>query len=162
MEITIRQGIKKDLPSVLKLIKELAEYENSLDQATITLKELENDGFGDHPWYWFLVAEKGSKIIGVSFYWVRYSTWKGKILFLEDFVITKKYRMKGIGSKLFEETIKTCQKLDVNGMSWQVLDWNVLAMNFYKKYNADINKNNQWVDGKLTKKQIDKICSLKK
>tara|TARA_B100000315_G_C14489427_1_gene546842 strand:+ start:605 stop:1093 length:489 start_codon:yes stop_codon:yes gene_type:complete len=162
MEITIRQGIKKDLPSVLKLIKELAEYENSLDQATITLKELENDGFGDHPWYWFLVAEKGSKIIGVSFYWVRYSTWKGKILFLEDFVITKKYRMKGIGSKLFEETIKTCQKLDVNGMSWQVLDWNVLAMNFYTKYNADINKNNQWVDGKLTKEQIDKICSLKK
>ena len=106
MKTIIRNGIKKDLPSVLKLIKELADYENAADQVTITLDDLEQDGFGTHPWFWFLVAEKDSVIIGLSFYWIRYSTWKGKFLFLEDFVIKEKYRRHGIGSKLFEETIK--------------------------------------------------------
>ena len=87
MKTTIRKGVKKDLPSVLELIKELADYENSKEEVTITLQDLENDGFGDRPWFWFLVAEKNNKIVGLSFYWIRYSTWKGKFLFLEDFVI---------------------------------------------------------------------------
>jgi len=158
MEMTIRKGVKADLPAVLELIKELADYENALNQVSITLEELENDGFGEHPWYWFLIAEKDNDIIGLSFYWIRYSTWKGKFLFLEDFVIKKEYRNQGIGSKLFEETIKVCQKLNLNGMIWQVLDWNMPAINFYKKYNADISKN--WLSGKLTKKQIDEISCV--
>ena len=152
----IRKGIKKDLPSVLKLIKELADYENAKDQVTITLDNLEQDGFDQHPWYWFLVAEKDNEIIGLSFYWIRYSTWKGKFLFLEDFVIKEKFRRQGIGSILFEETIKVCKKLKLNGMIWQVLDWNEDAINFYKKYKSEISSN--WLNGKLTKKQIDEIC----
>ena len=157
MEIKIRKGVKTDLPSVLKLIKELADYENAKDQVTITLDNLEQDGFGHHPWYWFLVAEKEDEIVGLSFYWIRYSTWKGKFLFLEDFIIKDEYRRQGVGSKLFEETIKICKKLRLNGMIWQVLDWNTSAIDFYKKYNADISS--KWLNGKLTKKQIDKICS---
>ena len=157
MSMKIRQGIKKDLPSVLKLIKELADYENAIDQVTITLEDLQQDGFGSHPWYWFLVAEKEGEIIGLSFYFVRYSTWKGKFLFLEDFVIKEEYRRQGVGSILFEETIKICNKLKLNGMSWQVLDWNQSAINFYKKYNAEIK--NDWLNGKLTKKQIQEVCS---
>ncbi|MEE2954260.1 MAG: GNAT family N-acetyltransferase [Bacteroidota bacterium] len=153
----IRKGIKKDLPSVLELIKELAEYENAKDQVTITLEDLEKDGFGAHPWYWFLVAEKDDEIIGLSFYWIRYSTWKGRFLFLEDFVIKEEYRGQGAGSRLFEETIKICNKLRVNGMSWQVLDWNSSAIDFYKKYDAEIKKD--WLNGRLTKKQIEKIYS---
>lgn len=156
MKTTIRKGKKKDLPSVLKLIKELADFENEKEQVTITLKDLENDGFGKHPWYWVLVAEKDDEIVGLSFYWIRYSTWKGKFLFLEDFVIKHKYRRHGIGSQLFEETIKICKELRLNGMTWQVLDWNTSAINFYKKYDAKISK--EWLNGKLTKKQIDKIC----
>ena len=74
MQITIRQGVKEDLPSVLKLIKELADYEKSLEEVTVTLQDLENDGFGSHPYYKFLVAEDGGKIIGLSFYFIRYST----------------------------------------------------------------------------------------
>ena len=157
MKTTIRKGIREDLPSVLKLIKELADFENAKDQVTITLEDLEKDGFGEHPWYWFLVAEKDDKIVGLSFYWIRYSTWKGKFLFLEDFVIKQESRRHGIGSKLFEETLKICKKLRLNGMIWQVLDWNTPAIDFYKKYDADISKN--WLNGKLTKKQIDEICS---
>jgi GNAT superfamily N-acetyltransferase len=159
MKITIREGVKTDLSAVLQLIKELADYENALDQVTITQEDLENDGFSERPWYWFLVAEKNNEIIGLSFYWIRYSTWKGKFLFLEDFVIKQEYRNKGVGSQLFEETIKICKKLKLNGMIWQVLDWNTPAINFYKKYNADISKN--WLNGKLTKKQINEICVCK-
>ena len=158
MKTTIRKGVKKDLPSVLELIKELADYENSLEEVSITLEDLENDGFGDRPWFWFLVAEKNNEIIGLSFYWIRYSTWKGKFLFLEDFVIKQEYRRSGVGSRLFEETIKICKKLKLNGMVWQILDWNTAAINFYKRYNADISKD--WLNGKLTKKQIDEICCL--
>ena len=155
MKITIRKGVKKDLPCVLKLIKELADYENSLHEVTITLKELEKDGFDGNPFYWFLVAEKNNKIIGLSFYFIRYSTWKGKFLFLEDFVIKKQYRNKGVGSSLFEATINICKQLKLNGMIWQILDWNKSAINFYKKYNADISS--KWLNGKLTIKQIEKI-----
>ena len=88
--VTIRKGEKKDLPTILELIKELAEYENSLHQVSINLKDLENDGFNEAPSYYFLVAEKNDKIVGMSFYWIRYSTWKGKFLFLEDFIVKTK------------------------------------------------------------------------
>ena len=157
MKIQIRQGKKTDLPAVLNLIKELADYENAVEEVTITLEDLEKDGFGCRPYYWFLVAENNNQIIGLSFYWIRYSTWKGKFLFLEDFVIKQKYRRSGIGSKLFEKTIKICQDLELNGMCWQVLDWNTPAIDFYKKYNADISST--WLNGKITKKQIEEICS---
>ena len=155
MEMTIRNGVKQDLPIVLELIKELAEYENAGNEVTLTLEQLENDVFGDRPWYYFLIAEENKKIIGLSFYWIRYSTWKGKFLFLEDFIVKNEYRRKGVGSALFEETIKICSKLNLNGMIWQVLDWNTSAFNFYKKYNAEIN--GKWLNGKLTKKQLDNI-----
>ncbi len=156
MRITIRQGLKKDLPSVLKLIKELAEYEKSLDKVSITLQDLENDGFGNNPSYQFLVAEDGKKIIGLSFYFIRYSTWKGKILHLEDFVITESYRNKGVGSLLFKETTNICKKLNLKGMTWQVLDWNEPAINFYKKHKADFET---WLHGFIEREQIEKIKS---
>jgi len=152
MKIKIRNGKKGDLQSVLNLIKELAKYENAIDEVTITLKELEKDGFGDSQYYKFLVAEIDEKIIGLSFYWFRYSTWKGRFLFLEDFIIKEKYRRSGVGSKLFEATIKICQELKMNGMCWQVLDWNKNAIEFYNKYNAEIS--NSWLNGKLTNQQI--------
>ena len=155
MKVNIRKGDKKDLPIVLNLIKDLAKYEDALENVTLSVSQLEEDGFGKHPYYYFLVAEINQKIIGLSFYWIRYSTWKGKFLYLEDFVIKKEYRRKGIGSKLFEATIKISQKHECHGMIWQVLDWNTSAINFYKKYNANIS--GEWLNGKLTKQQIKKI-----
>ncbi|MEE2954159.1 MAG: GNAT family N-acetyltransferase [Bacteroidota bacterium] len=155
MKTKIRKGEKKDLASVLKLIQELADYEKALEEVSITLTELEHDGFGDQPYYSFLVAENGNEIVGLSFYFIRYSTWKGKFLFLEDFIIKKQYRNQGIGSLLFEATIKVCKQLDCNGMMWQVLDWNTSAINFYKKYNAEIS--DKWLNGKLTKEQLKEI-----
>ena len=86
-DMKIRKGKKDDLPVILKLIKELADYENALDEVKVTLEQLEDDGFGRHPYYWFLVAEDNNNIIGMSFYYIRYSTWKGKFLHLEDFIV---------------------------------------------------------------------------
>jgi GNAT superfamily N-acetyltransferase len=157
MKTNIRKGVEKDLSAVLRLIRELADYENSLKEVIITLEDLKKDGFGNHPCYWFLVAEIDNNIVGLSFYWIRYSTWKGKMLFLEDFIIKEEYRRCGIGSRLFEETIKICQELKLKGMTWQVLDWNISAIDFYKKYNANISS--AWLNGKLTIEQMDEICS---
>ena len=155
MKVTIRKGTFSDLPDVLGLIKELADFEKSLHEVTLSLEDLQQDGFGKHPYYWFLVAQDQSEIIGMSFYFIRYSTWKGRFLFLEDFVVKEAYRNKGVGAMLFEETIRQAQILNVKGMIWQVLDWNQDAIRFYKKYKADISS--EWYNGKLTHEQIKKF-----
>ena len=153
MEVKIRRGQKADLPCVLALIKELAEFEKALDEVSVTLEELENDGFGQHPYYWINVAIHKDKIIGLSFYFIRYSTWKGRFLFLEDFVVKEDYRGQGVGAQLFEETIRIAQRLKVKGMVWQVVDWNEDAIRFYKKYEASIQT--EWLNGKLSKEQLN-------
>tara|TARA_B100000886_G_scaffold339770_1_gene306259 strand:- start:5421 stop:5906 length:486 start_codon:yes stop_codon:yes gene_type:complete len=153
MEVKIRKGQKADLPCVLALIKELAEFEKALDEVSVTLEELENDGFGKYPYYWFIVAVHKGKIIGLSFYFIRYSTWKGRFLFLEDFVVKQDYRGQGVGAQLFEETIRIAQQLQVKGMVWQVLDWNEDAIRFYKKYEASIHTG--WLNGKLNNEQLN-------
>ena len=131
--IKIRKGKKSDLPEILELIKELADYEHALNQVSVNLKQLEVDGFGKNPAYYFVIAEKDDDIVGMAFYWIRYSTWKGKMLFLEDFIIRKTHRRLGIGTALFNRLMDVCKKEKFNGMCWQVLDWNTSAINFYKK-----------------------------
>jgi GNAT superfamily N-acetyltransferase len=152
MDVLIRKGVKSDLPAVLDLIKELADFERALNEVTVSLEDLEHDGFGNHPYYWFIVAEKEGEIIGLSFYFIRYSTWKGRFLFLEDFVVKESFRNKGVGALLFEETIRIAKELDVKGMTWQVLDWNKNAIRFYEKYNSNIST--EWYNGKLTYEQL--------
>jgi GNAT superfamily N-acetyltransferase len=155
MDVLIRKGVKSDLPAVLDLIKELADFERALNEVTVSLEDLEHDGFGNHPYYWFIVAEKEGEIIGLSFYFIRYSTWKGRFLFLEDFVVKESFRNKGVGALLFEETIRIAKELDVKGMTWQVLDWNKNAIRFYEKYNSDIST--EWYNGKLTYEQLKRF-----
>lgn len=150
--IKIRKGKKSDLPEILELIKELADYEHALNQVSVNLKQLEVDGFGKNPAYYFVIAEKDDDIVGMAFYWIRYSTWKGKMLFLEDFIIRKTHRRLGIGTALFNRLMDVCKKENFNGMCWQVLDWNTSAINFYKKHNAEIS--GKWLNGKLSKNQI--------
>jgi GNAT superfamily N-acetyltransferase len=147
MDFSIRKATKKDLPDVLSLVKELALYENALKEVTITLDELEKDGFGEHPIYWILLAEHESEIIGMSFYYIRYSTWKGKTLYLEDLVVKEQFRGNKIGEALFEATINVAKKMNAKLMTWQVLDWNEPAINFYKKFNAEMDP--EWINGKL-------------
>lgn len=152
MKIQIRKGVQTDLPQVLDLIKELAIYENAIDEVTIKLEDLERDGFGSEKLFHFLVAINEKEFVGIAFYYTRYSTWKGKILYLEDFVVKEKDRGKGIGTLLFEEIVRVCKNKEYNGMAWQVLDWNEPAINFYKKYKASLSSS--WLNCKLSKNQI--------
>ncbi len=140
----IREGNKEDLPKVLKLILELAEYENGLDQVSNTLERMEEDGFGDNPIYGLIVAEEDGHIVGSSIYYYRYSTWKGKRLYLEDLIVTETKRGSGIGKLLFEKTIEIGKQTNCSGMMWQVLDWNEPAINFYKKHQA--NFDDEWIN----------------
>jgi len=147
MDFNIRKATKEDLPQVLDLVKELALYEKAPEEVTITLQELEEDGFGSNPLYWIILAENEQGILGMSFYYIRYSTWKGKCLYLEDIVVKEQYRGHKIGKVLFEETIKAAKEMNAKLMTWQVLDWNEPAINFYKKFNAELD--GEWINGKL-------------
>ena len=148
MSIKIRPGKAKDLPEVVKMIKDLADYERSLDQVKITEEVLEKDGFGSHPYFWLLIAEKNGEIAGLAFYFIRYSTWKGKTLYLEDFIVKNEYRRQGIGTLIFEELQNIVREEELSGIVWQVLAWNDLAIEFYKKLGATIS--NDWLDGSLS------------
>ena len=143
----IRKGVKKDIPQVLDLIKELAEFENAPDQVTNTIKRLENDGFGNQPVYDLFVAESENKIIGMAITYFRYSTWKGKNLYIEDLIINEKFRREGIGLKVFEELKKFAKNTSCVGISLQVLDWNKIGINFYKKLNMKFDK--EWINCNL-------------
>ena len=145
--VSIRKGVKEDLPEVVAMIKELADYENSLDEVEITVEQLEIDGFGAHPYYWLLIAEVNGDIAGLAFYFIRYSTWKGKLLYLEDFVVKEKFRRQGIGTLLFDKLKRKVEIEGLAGLVWQVLDWNEPAIKFYEKHGAQISKG--WLDGKL-------------
>ena len=134
----IRKGTKEDLPRALELIRELAVYEKAPDEVTNTLEMMENDGFGEHPVFGYIVAEEAGIIHGMSMYYWRYSTWKGKRIYLEDLIVTEAKRGSGIGKLLFDKTIAIGKAAGATGMMWQVLDWNEPAINFYKKYQAHI------------------------
>jgi GNAT superfamily N-acetyltransferase len=154
MSVTIRTGIKPDLPRVLDLIKELATYERAPHEVTNTVALMEQDGFGPNPIYGFFVAESEKGIVGVSIYYWRYSTWKGKRLYLEDIVVTESERGKGIGKKLFDRTLQHTLDENCSGIMWQVLDWNEPAINFYRKfYNPKLD--GEWINCSLERDQIE-------
>ena len=136
MSINIRTAVALDCPALLELIHELALYEKAPEEVTVTLQEFLDAGFGDQPVWKAFVAETDGRIVGFALYYTRYSTWKGCRLYLEDFIVTEDYRGKGIGKILFERVMQEARDKGYNGMSWQVLDWNEPAINFYNKYNT--------------------------
>lgn len=150
--IQIRKGKPEDLPRVLELIQELAHYEKAPHEVENNVQEMLIDGFGDHPIYYLLVAEDTTGIVGIAIYYIKYSTWKGKCVFLEDIIITENQRGKGTGSQLFEEVIRVSKEMKVRRMEWQVLDWNEPALHFYRKYKANLDP--EWINGKLTFEQL--------
>ena len=150
--IRIRDGLKQDLPRVLELIRELADFEKGLHEVTNTLPMMEIDGFGPNPIFGFFVAEEEQQIHGIALYYYRYSTWKGKRLYLEDIVVTQNQRGKGIGKLLFEATMRKVLDESCTGMMWQVLDWNTSAIEFYKRYLTRFDE--EWINCHLEAEQI--------
>lgn len=147
--IQLRDAQRSDCPRMLELVRELAVYENAPDEVTVSLQHFEDTGFGPNPVWKAIVAEHTAdngqvQIIGIGLYYIRYSTWKGSRLYLEDLIVSESFRGKGIGKLLLDALVETARHQGHSGMMWQVLDWNEPAINFYKKYNARFD--NGWVN----------------
>ena len=148
--IKLRRAVKEDCKRLLELVQELATYEKAPDEVTISLEHFTESGFGANPVWWAYVATNTTSsgeeiIVGLALYYIRFSTWKGQSLYLEDLIVTEEMRGKGIGKLLFEMMIEECKIKGFKRMCWQVLDWNEPAINFYKKYNASFD--GEWMNG---------------
>jgi len=152
MNIKLRSAKKEDCPRLLELVKELALFERAPEEVTVTLQEFEDAGFGKKPVWKAFVAEVDGFIVAFAIYYVRYSTWKGCRMYLEDLIVTEEMRGKGVGKLLFDRLIVEAKEMGYNGMVWQVLDWNEPAIKFYKKYDAGIEAG--WLNGALSKEQL--------
>jgi len=147
-EIIIRNARKEDCKAMMQLIHELAEYEKAPDEVTVTFDHFVESGFGEKPVWWAFVAEVDESVVGFALYYIRYSTWKGQRLYLEDILVNEPFRGKGIGKLLFDRLLEEVKEKKFSGMVWQVLDWNEPAINFYKKY-AGVSFDNEWVNCSL-------------
>jgi GNAT superfamily N-acetyltransferase len=152
MNTTVRFAKEEDIPFVHALIKELAEYEKAPQEVTNTVEDMLRDGFGAQPVFRCQVAETDGKVTGMAIYFVKYSTWKGKGVYLDDIVVTESMRRMGIGKLLFDAVVKDANSIGAKQLHWQVLDWNSPAIEFYKKYNADLD--GEWINCKLTEQQL--------
>jgi GNAT superfamily N-acetyltransferase len=146
--IIVRRAEKGDCPRLLQLVQELAEYERAPNEVTVTLSHFEESGFGKSPVWWAFVAEVDGIIVGFALYYVRYSTWKGQRMYLEDIIVTNEWRGKGIGKLLMDRLIQEARDRGWNAIIWQVLEWNEPAINFYKKYKANFDP--EWVNVTIT------------
>ena len=138
MDITIRKAKKEDMSRVHELIMELAIYEKLPQEVEINLSDLVNDGFGEKPLFHCFVAEINSTVEGMAIIYNRYSTWKGKTVHLEDLIVTKNMRNKGIGALLLDRVILFGKEMGVKRISWEVIDWNKKAIKFYQRKGAKL------------------------
>ncbi|MBA2329670.1 MAG: GNAT family N-acetyltransferase [Flavisolibacter sp.] len=144
MEIKIRKAVKEDCSRILELVKELAAFERAQKEVSVSLEHFEMSGFGYKPIWWAFVIEVDGEVQGFALYYIRFSTWKGQRMYLEDFYVTDDMRRKGLGKLLFEKLIQEAKRRKLNGIQWQVLEWNESAINFYKKYKTAFDS--EWIN----------------
>ena len=144
MEIKIRPAVKEDCTRMMELIHELAVYEKAPEQVVVSFDHFVASGFGAQPVWWAIVAEVNGNVEGMALYYIRYSTWKGQRMYLEDLVVAENMRGHKIGSLLFDALIIEAKAKSFKGMNWQALDWNEPALNFYRKYNSNFDP--EWVN----------------
>jgi len=138
MNYLIRLANQNDMTGVLRLIQELALFEKEPGAVEITKEDLVRDGFGTQPKFTCFVAEKGEEIVGIALVYMRYSTWKGEVLHLEDLIVNKSMRGSGLGTALLNRVVEYGSELGVRRISWEVLDWNENAIAFYEKKGANV------------------------
>ncbi|MFN0081753.1 MAG: N-acetyltransferase family protein [Ferruginibacter sp.] len=145
MEIQVRKAVKEDCKAIMILVNELAVYEKAPDEVTVTMEHFIESGFGENPVWEAFVAEESGVLQGFALYYIRYSTWKGQRMYLEDLLVTEDMRGHGIGKLLFDALIEKCKQKKYSGLVWQVLDWNEPAINFYKKFEG-VKFDGEWVN----------------
>ncbi len=144
-EFIIRKAIQQDIAAIYNMVHELAVFEKEPEALKIAIKDYE-EAFSEKL-IDSIVAERHGKIIGITVFYMTFSTWRGKCLYLEDFYVKPEFRKMGIGQKLFDAYITEAQTKGARQAKWQVLDWNDVGLNFYIRNNAVIEKN--WWNGKL-------------
>ena len=150
-KIEIRKAEKGDCKRMMELIHELAVFERAPGEVTVEFNHFVESGFGEHPVWWAFVADVDGVVQGFALYYIRYSTWKGQRMYLEDFLVNEKLRGLGIGTLLFERLIEEARQKEFSGIVWQVLDWNTKAINFYNKYEG-IEIDNGWLNCSIAKR----------
>jgi GNAT superfamily N-acetyltransferase len=132
---------------MMELVRELAVYEKAPDEVTVTMDHFIQSGFGPNPVWWAFVAEEDGVIQGFALYYIRYSTWKGQRMYLEDIIVTEQARGRGLGARLMDALIQEAKDKGFTGIVWQVLEWNEPAFNFYRKFGARFDP--EWVNAVL-------------
>jgi GNAT superfamily N-acetyltransferase len=148
MEINIRRAAPEDCNTMMQLIHELALYEKAPEEVTVDFDHFVESGFGPNPVWWAFVAEADGQVVGLALYYVRYSTWKGRRMYLEDILVNEPFRGKGIGKRLFDRLVQEAKEKNFRGIVWQVLEWNKDAINFYKKY-PNVSFDGEWLNCSL-------------
>lgn len=157
MGLTCRKAEKKDMPAVLGFIRELAEFHKAPAEVTLTVDQLERDGFGERPVFEALLAEEDGEALGMAFYYFSYSTWKGLCVHLEDIVIREKCRGRGIGKALMAGVARRALEMSAKRIQWQVFTWNTRAIEFYRRLGAAVG--DDWVNCRLSEKQISEMAA---
>ncbi len=145
--VIVRKANAADCPRMMELINELAVYERAPEEVTVNPQHFVQSGFGPNPVWWAFVAEEDGLVQGFALYYIRYSTWKGQRMYLEDILVTEQARGRKLGEKLMNALIDEARERGFNGITWQVLDWNEPAINFYKKFNTQFD--GTWVNVKM-------------
>ncbi|WP_111707286.1 GNAT family N-acetyltransferase [Lutibacter citreus] len=158
MSFAIREAEKGDMPSVLKLVQELADFEKESNAVIVTVKDLEKDGFGETPLFKCFIAEMDNEIVGMSLFYPRYSTWKGPTIHLEDLIVTEHKRGNKIGKALYKKVIEYGYNIGVERIEWAVLDWNEPAINFYESTGAKVLRD--WDTAQIDRASIKKYLKL--
>ncbi|MCS6935410.1 MAG: GNAT family N-acetyltransferase [Chitinophagales bacterium] len=156
MSYLIRKATEHDVPGMMQLVRELAEFERAPGEVVTNEATLLRDGFGPNAIYKAFVAEEAdtNRIIGMALYYTAYSTWKGRMLFLDDLIVTQSYRGLGIGRRLMDEFLREAQREGVKQVRWQVLNWNTPAIGFYRTLGAFLDE--EWITCKMSDEQINK------
>jgi len=157
MEFLIRKAKTTDMSKVLDLIVELAIFEKEPLAVEISVDDLIQHGIGSSSDFDCFVAEAANDIVGIALVYTRFSTWKGRVLHLEDLIVSKNMRGKGIGSALLDRVVKHASDLKVKRVSWEVLDWNTPAIKFYQAKGADVKRD--WDVVHLNEEGIKKYLS---
>lgn len=145
MDVTIRRAVKEDCLRMMELVQELAIFEKEPDAVIVAFDHFVESGFGEKPVWWAFVAEINGTVEGFALYYIRYSTWKGQRMYLEDLLVTEKLRGMGVGKLLFDKLIEEAKEKKFTGVAWQVLEWNEPAIKFYKKLD-NVSFDNGWLN----------------
>lgn len=145
--ISIRRAEISDINDIISLVKELALFEKAPQEVTVTYEDYLINGFQDNPLFECNLAFYNEELVAFSLWYFRFSTWKGKRLYLEDLYVKEAYRGLGIGKTLLNTVIEEAKLSNCTGLMWQVLDWNTSAIEFYKKYNATLD--GEWINVNL-------------